>query len=657
MQRIIIILLFSSFGNWCYSQTNPIDSILISLKDEKVDSNIYNAYLKIAEFYKDSAYNKTLEYYNKALDIVEQTHQRKQVGDIYHRIGSLYLLKGELPTALTNYNNALKVREFLKDVKGVGEIFNDIGLVYKTWGKYEKAIEYFIKALKIFEETANPEFIAITSNNIGQVFYYRENYESAIIYFKKYLDYNKRIKKPRAVAGAANNIASALMEQKKYDDALNYFVISMRIYDSLNIKIGVAIIKDNIGSLFLRKEQYNDALMYSSEASQIFEKLGSQSRLCPSLQNIGLAYSKLKKTESALTYLNQSLELAIKLNLTETKKDIYETLSDVYIQKKDYEKAYLNFKLFSEIKDSLLNAETIGKIETIQAEYESQKKEKDLAEVNQKFNKQKTLGLIAAGVIILFLFLTSLIIKENIVKKTTIKNSNEQLDSISKAIEKITNIHIHSQFGDKNFLSLFQNHWFIYSSLKNNQFLIPYQKDSILYIAFISNGFDSKLEKIVKLAIIDFFNASMTNSNEASLQEQFSKFISNDETWMSFNLDKQVLNVDFWCFNQDTNQHLYSGNIGAFHINEMNQVKDLSKSPNSFNELKKGNRLFFCTSQCLNSFILSDQNSIQGSINKTIEKSASLNFQQQKEIVEDSVELLVAANGQNARISILAIQV
>jgi hypothetical protein len=73
-------------------------------------------------------------------------------------------------------------------------------------------------------------------------------------------------------------------------------------------------------------------------------------------------------------------------------------------------------------------------------------------------------------------------------------------------------------------------------------------------------------------------------------------------------------------------------------------------------ELKKEDRLFFCTSNNLNSFILSDQNSIQSTLNKTIEKSVNLTFDQQKEIIENSLELIEAGNGQNAQISILAIQ-
>lgn len=657
MRKTLSIILFTTLFNLCNAQLNPIDSILISIKEEKIDSNIFNAYLKIAEYYKDSAFDKTLDYYHKALDLVETTNERKKVASVYHSIGSMYLVKGELPSALLNYNNALTILDFLKEKEGVGRILNDIGLVYKTWGKYEKAIENFHRALNIFDETGNEDFIALVSNNIGQIYYYRNEFEKAIPFFKKYYDVNVKNKKTRAAAGAANNIASALMEQNKYDDALKYYVISMRIYDSLNVKVGVAVIKDNIGSLFIRKEQYNDALTYSSEASKIFQELGSQSRLCASLQNVGLAYTKLKKSELALKYLNQSLDLSIKLNIPETKKSVYETLSEVYSQKKDFEKALLNYKLFIGLKDSLVNSETIGKIESIQAEYESSRKEKELAEVTKKLSNQKILGLISVGVIILFLFLTSLIIRENQTKKSIIKTFDLRLNNLYKILEKINKEHLLQNNDIYGSSSFFNNKWLVKAINENQLTYIPFYKNKSLYLAFLSKDFETENVEVIKLAIVDFLNSYHNESHELSIKEQFSKFIVNNETWNPFVIDKQILNIDFWCFNNASNQHIYSGNISAFLINENKKVTDLSQTAQQNYQLKQGDRLFFCTSNSLNSFILSYQNNIQNTLRKTIEKSVDLNFEHQNEILENCIDLFRSEYGQNTIISILAIQV
>ena len=159
-----------------FAQTNTIDSLISSLKVQRVDSNKYYTCIKIAKYYSDSAYDKSLIYFNKALDVAEKSSDRKKVAHIYHQIGSMYQRKGEFPTALKNFKNALEIHEYLNNKRGIGQLLNDIGLIYKTWGKYDKALENYINALKIFDEIGDSGNGAMASNNIGQIFYYRSEY-------------------------------------------------------------------------------------------------------------------------------------------------------------------------------------------------------------------------------------------------------------------------------------------------------------------------------------------------------------------------------------------------------------------------------------------------------------------------------------------------
>lgn len=653
MKRLLLILIITHLSIIGFGQTNSIDSLISSLSGLKVDSSIYKTYVRIADAYADSSYDKSISYFNKALDLAEKSKVRKRVAHVYHKIGSLYLKKGEFPAALENFNNALAIHTFLNNKTGIGQLLNDIGLIYKTWGKYDKALENYLKALNLFDEIGDEINGAMASNNIGQIYYYQSDFNKAIEYFKKYLDVNKKNKTYRAVAGAANNIASAYMELNKLDDALNYYIRSMRTYDSLGIKVGVAIIKDNIGSLYLRKKQFNDALLYNSEASKIFEEIGSQSRLCASLQSVGLAYTKLKQPELAVKFLTRSLDIAMRLKQQETKKDVYESLSEVYTQTKQFDKALLNYKLFVEIKDSLLNSEAIGKIENIQAEYESQKKEKDLVEINQKLHSQKVLGLVSGVVILLFLFLTALIIRENRQKKKSIRIAEEETKNLYHIVGKTNRNLVLSLTEKLRCSSVFENFWHINSDKDDISSFIPFFKDSYLLIAFISKGNTSCNQDIIKLSIYDFFNSLNGSNFNSSIKEQFSNFVSTDVTWKKILSNEKLVNVDFWCYNEDAAQQQYSGIINAFYIDNSKQIIDLRKKTNTWLKVEKGDRLYFCTSKSLNSFIMNEQEFIQTNLSKTISKSLDLTFDEQKEILSNSLELIEAGNDHNSSISII----
>jgi len=650
-KRIIFIFSFIIALNG-YTQNSTIDSLIRSLKSERLDSNIYYTSIKIAKIYSDSAYDKSLIYFNKALEVAEKSSDRKKVAHIYHQIGYMYQRKGEFPTALTHFNNALEIHEYLNNRKGIGQLLNDIGLIYKTWGKYDKALDNYIKALKFFDEIGDSGNGAMASNNIGQIFYYRGEYEKSIEYFKKYLEVNKKNKAPRAVAGAANNIASAYLELQKYDDALNFYVQAMRVYDSLGIKLGVAIIKDNIGLLFIKKKQYNDALLYHSDAIRIFENIGSQQRLCVALQNVGQVYSKLNQPDQAIKHLNRSLEIATNLKLKESQKDVYNALAEAYSQKKYFEKAFYCHKLYVQIKDSLLNSETIEKIESIQAEYEAQKKERELTEINQKVDNQKVIIVIVAGLFILFIFLISLLVRENHHKKGIIKKSMEQITYSNEIIRNLNLQIVPKQIESINFHLYFNSFWQIKSNNECYSFYIPFNVEKNIVIAFISKNNTSFASEIINLKLIDFMSTLKEIDTTISIKTQFNNFLLSKGSWLK---EKELLNsvnVDFWCIKTDSNQHKYSGSLVAFQIDHQNMITNIHENQEIWHTFEKGCRFYFNTIDNVHEFEQKEKEILEFTLKKTISNTSEIPFSEQKELFSNSLELIEAGIEGRARISI-----
>jgi tetratricopeptide (TPR) repeat protein len=654
MQRLLLFFLLFVLSFNSYSQNHKLDSLVNSLKKQDADSNIYNTCIKIAGIYSDSAYDKSLAYYNKALDIADRSSDRSKVAHVYHQIGYMYQRKGEFPTALTNLNNALQIHEYLKNKKGIGQLLNDIGLIYRTWGKYDKALENYIKALSLFDEIGDVGNGAMSSNNIGQIYYYRAEYDKAIEYFKKYLAVNIKSKSPRAVAGASNNIASAYMELEKYDNAIGYFVRSMRIYDSLGIKLGVAVIKDNMGSLFLRKKQYNDALLYHSDALKYFEETKSLPRLCATLLNVGQVYNKMNKPELAIPHLNRSLDIALQLKQKETQKDVYDALSEVYSQTKNWEKALVNYKLFAQINDSLLNAETIGKIETIQAEYEAQKKEKELSEINQKLQTQKIVLILTGGLFLLFLFMIALFIWENAQKKKTISKSLLETQNLKRLLSGAGQLVLKQQKEKESNSPMFEKNWCLIPIKYNSYPFLTYKKDQHHYIAYHSNGCSIEISNLIYLSIADFLYSSHQVSENQNIRENYYQFISSDTKWNLVFEGTDPLNVDFGVFNKELNLLQYFGTNNAFVVNKYNQIENLADKNKNWLTVEKGDRFYIFTTGYCGSYVLPDLSLLQETLSKTILKTIDISFDEQREIFSNSLELISAGNENQTDIAIFA---
>lgn len=651
LQLLLVLISFQGL-----SQNKSLDSLINLLDNQKKDSNKYNLCLKIAKAYADSAYDKSLLYFNKALDIADRSSDRKKLAHIYHQIGYMYQRKGEFALALTNYNNALTIHEYLQNKKGIGQTLNDIGLIYKTWGKYDKALENYINALQLFDDISDAENGAMVANNIGQIYFYRNEFEKAIEYFKKYLEVNKKINYQRAVAGASNNIGSAYIELKKYDDALKYFTTSMKIYDSLDLRVGVAVIKDNIGSLFLRKNNFTEALRYHTDALKIFEGMGSQSRICNSLLNVGLAYSKLKKPDIAINYLNRSLDLAIKLNQKETQKDVYDALAQVNQEIKQFDKALSYYKLYTQINDSLLNAETIGKIETVQAEYETQKKEKELAEISQKLQAQKKILFLSSGVFLLFIFLLVLILRENSHKKKAIKNAQQKSDILLNTLTRSSNSLI-QLVNQKNELSSFlSKYWFIkptYQPNEDNNFL-SFNNDSFISVAFISNNNRNNYAGLINFSVFEFLSTLEHQNFDGSLQDLYTDFISKHSSWNKIFENVNSIRIDFLMVDKTLYRYNYSGLGNAFRIHEGKITK--LENCSGWHDISKNDRFFFYVvyNDLVEPF---DKERILSVLEKNLSASVNKSFEEQKEILKSSLDLQVNEYRNKVMASIFAFMV
>jgi tetratricopeptide (TPR) repeat protein len=102
-------------------------------------------------------YDKALEYYGKALEIMESKlgKHHPSTATTYNNIAVVYLAKGDYDKALEYYGKALEIRESKlgKDHPYTAATYNNIAGVHYAKGDYDKALEYYMKAFRILLNT------------------------------------------------------------------------------------------------------------------------------------------------------------------------------------------------------------------------------------------------------------------------------------------------------------------------------------------------------------------------------------------------------------------------------------------------------------------------------------------------------------------------
>ena len=388
-------------------ELRTIDSLQSLLETKKIDTSKINILNTLSQAYLDKInYQKAMECAQQAQFQAEKCGYKKGLALSFANIGNIYRTQGNYDKSLTYHLNALKIMEEIGDKQEIVTSFNSIGMIYFRKAQYKKAMEIYLKCIKYDTEIGNTIGIASSFNNIGNIYLFQENYKKALDNYLKSLKLSTEVGDQKSMATSYRNIGKVFEEQGNYDLALDNQLKSLKINEEIGDKKGIADCSRNIGS----------------------------------------TYQKQKKFEKSDYYLNKSYNICKEINDKHSIMRSLFSLSELYSTMGDYKKAYEFNKLFSDIKDSLLNEQSGRQIAAMDEKYESEKKEKDIALLTRDkalqqadLNKQKLIrnGFIAG--LILTLLLAIILYYRFLIKKkifVTLSNSNNELIQKNTLIEK-----------------------------------------------------------------------------------------------------------------------------------------------------------------------------------------------------------------------------
>ncbi len=389
---ILFLILFNSVD--CGSQTNKIIDSLTNIinTDDKISvSEKEKIYNQIAQIYKDISPEKSIEFYNKSLEIaIEQNDLQKQA-EVLKKIGTVYLIKlVNYNKALEFYNKALEICKKANDKNVMAACYNNIGVTYNRMGQYDKAIENQLYQLKINEQSGNKKGIAISNSNIGNIYNSLNENDKALEYYQNSLKMSNEINDTNAIANALMNIGVIYQEIDSNTISLEYHYRALNLKRILNDKANVANTLSNIGLIYLNIRQVEQAFDNFSQALEIYREIKNNFGISLSLLNIGSVYVKQNQIKKAKSSFFDALSIAKEIESKPLIQNIYYHLFTLYQDNNTYKEALDYHILYSQVKDSLYTTEIHKQIAELQTKYETEKKEN---EINNLTKEKEIRGL------------------------------------------------------------------------------------------------------------------------------------------------------------------------------------------------------------------------------------------------------------------------
>lgn len=428
IRKKMLLSISLMFSLASYAQNNSIDSLKKILKTGKEDTGRVNLLNAISYSYKNKqpdsglyygqqalvlseklkwksgiakSYNcigtnyyalgeadKALEFLQKALSINKQINDNIEITQNLGSIGAVYQFLADYPKALSFFQEALNLSEQSENKTGIITNLSDIGATCWNLADYQKALENFLRALAICEQTGNKESMARIMGNLGVLYTDLEDYPKALEYCKRSLSIHEQFGNKKSMGIVLGSIGTIYYNTADYSNALEYYKKSLNMYQQAGDKVGIGQCLSNIGGVYLQSSDFLKAYAYNRQSYNVNMETGNKSGMSVDLYNMADIYRKAdnsslykmgispeKRVSGVIEKLDSSLKIASEIEALDLQRDALEALSVMYEKRGNTGKAYVTYKKYIVLRDSILNDDKKQEITRKEIQYEYDKKE------------------------------------------------------------------------------------------------------------------------------------------------------------------------------------------------------------------------------------------------------------------------------------------
>jgi len=545
-----------------------IDSALVSEIERTSGDARINKVKKLVQYYVNTSPTNGERWIEEGINYSRSVKDEKTEADFMLLNGKICLIRSQYRDALDYYQKALLIYNKLKSENEIASCYNEIAYVSNYLGEFQKGLEYSYKAEKLATEIKDQINQADAFNNISISNYLLKDSLKAEQYYKKALALSKQIDYPIGLAAAYVHKSIYLFSAGQFDNGLEYAFMALDEYKRVDYRRGIAGTLENIALLYRKKKEFTKSLNYHNQSLEIKGQIGDKQGIAATYANIGLIYWDTNDREKAKIYFQKSYDLRYVLGDLRGLGVVSDFFSQLFEEEGNYKESLRYYKLYKTYQDTLFNEKKQIQINMLSAQYESEKKESQIKQLEADNALNKTIfyylliiAILAISVAILF----GVLIQKNKKTNQILIRKNEQITEQKELLEKLNSeLSLTNAEKDKLFA-------IIAHDLKS-----PFQS-----ILGFSDIITTESDKLSKEEILNYFQLISESNN--NLYELIENLLS----WSLIKMGKLKINPEPFTPIDDINKiiRLYHGNLHEKNISvnlEASKEDHLNIDRNSF---------------------------------------------------------------------------
>lgn len=340
---------------------------------------------------------------------------------------------GENKKALMKYNKMLTLSYETQDSSSIGLSYYLRGITYQALGEYAESSINHSKALNYLSK--NEEIRIKTLRQLGKTYWHLNLDEQSKLYFLECLELAQKMRDSANTAKLLTDLGNYHVKKGNMTEAKEYFEKAIPISTNSLSMVDKYNVNESFANYFIEQNQLEQAIFYANNASKEQEKGLSIQRARTALL-FGKIYFKEHNIPKAELHLLQAEKYAKEMNERSTENKVSFYLAKLYKQLENYKKANSYLERNKQLNDSINSTRSMQTLATINAQYQTEKNNKEAITKNLINEKQhiqyRTIVFITFAQI---LVLVILIVYLGQRQRLKLKKENIRTEHLSDLIE------------------------------------------------------------------------------------------------------------------------------------------------------------------------------------------------------------------------------
>ncbi len=268
------------------------------------------------------------------------------------------------------------------------ELLRQNGIANMDRGEFQRSSEQLMQAIRLFEAFSDARGVAQVQVNLGALNYHLSQLDEAIRYWRQSARYFEKNGPASRLGLVYSNIGSAFSEMDRLDSAEIYHRRALQIHEKNNDAKGMSSAWNNLGVTFEYQKRYDQALTCYRKARILCDSMHNVAGSIRAILNGATILENQGKLGEALSANREALARMPECHETALYRLVFINLAGVYSKMGRYKEAFESLGSYQNYKDSLVNEENTRYIQTLQTQYETEKKEREIALLNRESETQ-----------------------------------------------------------------------------------------------------------------------------------------------------------------------------------------------------------------------------------------------------------------------------